>query len=761
MLKKGIKLYDHQGGAIKHSSHSKRSLIALPTGCLGGDTEIRINLNGRGKKITIKDMYYRYNRIDTLNGGRYNWKENSSVKVRSYLGDKIGLNNVEDVVYSGQKYTIKLHFGGGTFLVCTPEHKIMTDTGWVEAKDMLHKKAMIDVNIKASSKNNKKVKYSDTFIRTVYHPYAKEINSTRDGKTCRIEKHRAIYEAKINLLSLEEYRCRMTTTADVSDLMFIDPKIYDIHHIDFDHYNNDPQNLTHLTKKQHRLIHTSQYTSNFNQGAISYDECINVEDNGVVDTYDISCETPHHNFTANGIVVHNSGKTLLAMIYFLKLKEMGVVNRCIFVCEKTTASQVQDTKDEFFDIDVRITNVVNMSAKKRHKAYKEDTDFIVINYQKLRNDIHHLMDIYHYNDVHLILDEATAVKNPKAQVTKVAQRMSESSTRLLAMTATPIMKELLDMYYILSITGIFLYNLGRFYGNFCTFEDIYVKPRRVRGKMVNKQKTLVGYRNIDEFYELFKDKLYTKKKSEIMDMPPFVPIPLKVTKDLNFGKAFTVLLEKYPDGVPSSLINIANTAPAVTIQEKLPTPTKIAELVKFIKESADEKVMVYTQFRTVAIYFETILNKREGIGAVSIHGGNSKYSAEIKKQFLTDDKIKVLVGTDSIAKGFDGVHKVADTIAFLTIPETVGQFIQIVGRISRIGTTFNYLNVVVPMVENSIDEVKWANIQASLYLLTKTNPDQVEEGLLDPKAKDLFEGADSDTWVKTKLSNMYKTTILK
>ena len=456
-----------------------------------------------------------------------------------------------------------------------------------------------------------------------------------------------------------------------------------------------------------------------------------------------------------------SGKTLLAMIYFLKLKEMGVVDRCIFVCEKTTASQIQDTKDEFFDINIGITNVVNMNQKKRHKAYKDDTDFIVVNYQKIRHDIHHLMDIYHDQGVHLILDEATAVKNPKAQVTKLVTRMSNSSTRLLAMTATPIMKELLDMYHILNVTSIFPYDIGSFYGNFCNFEWIYVKPRRVRGKMINKQKTLVGYKNIDGFYKLFSDKLYTKKKSEIMDMPPFVPIPLKVPKDPNFGKAFGVLIEQYPDGVPSSLINIANTAPAITIQEKLPTPTKIAEMIKFIRESADEKVMIYTQFRTVAIYFETILNKREGIGAVSIHGGNSKNSAEIKKKFLTDDSIKVLVGTDSIAKGFDGIHKVADTIGFLTVPETVGQFIQIVGRISRIGTTFNYLNVVVPMVEGSIDEVKWANIQASLYLLTKTNPDQVEEGLLDPKAKDIFEGMDNDTWVKKELSKLYKNAILK
>ena len=42
-------------------------------------------------------------------------------------------------------------------------------------------------------------------------------------------------------------------------------------------------------------------------------------------TYDIVCAEPHHNFVANGIVVHNSGKTFVAINTILALKKRALV----------------------------------------------------------------------------------------------------------------------------------------------------------------------------------------------------------------------------------------------------------------------------------------------------------------------------------------------------------------------------------------------------------------------------------------------------
>lgn len=39
-------------------------------------------------------------------------------------------------------------------------------------------------------------------------------------------------------------------------------------------------------------------------------EIVSIEGGGVTDVYDLCMEAPHHNFVVNGVVVHNSSKTV-------------------------------------------------------------------------------------------------------------------------------------------------------------------------------------------------------------------------------------------------------------------------------------------------------------------------------------------------------------------------------------------------------------------------------------------------------------------
>jgi len=150
-----------------------------------------------------------------------------------------------------------------------------------------------------------------------YHPYAKKVRTIKDkkGYTLRVEIHRAIYECHINNISLDEYK-RILRSGDrkIKKLKFIDPSIFDIHHKDNNHKNNDPLNLIKLKKKDHQLLHSEKNKHNFNQGIPIFSKVKSVEYFGKDHTYDISC-FENHNFVANGIVVHNSGKSLIqAMI---------------------------------------------------------------------------------------------------------------------------------------------------------------------------------------------------------------------------------------------------------------------------------------------------------------------------------------------------------------------------------------------------------------------------------------------------------------
>lgn len=56
-----------------------------------------------------------------------------------------------------------------------------------------------------------------------------------------------------------------------------------------------------------------------------YSRAISIEYVGIEDTYDIQCYGPYHNFVANDIVVHNSGKTYMAIKSIVNLNRTALI----------------------------------------------------------------------------------------------------------------------------------------------------------------------------------------------------------------------------------------------------------------------------------------------------------------------------------------------------------------------------------------------------------------------------------------------------
>ena len=320
----------------------KRNLaLCLPVGCLSGDTVIRYNRASLGRKITLKDMYERQNNISK----RYKWDLSIPTKVRSYIEkeDRIRLNEVDCVTYSGKKMVYKLTLEDGKSLKATIEHKIMTDKGFIELGNLKKGDMVMVDNIVGKKKKEeseatyRKNRKEKTKCVGKYHPYSK----TSDNYSWRVELHRAIYEAHLNNMSLKDfcYACKFP-----NKLKFVDPKIYHIHHIDHDHSNNDIENLQCLTKEEH-LKHHGNY-SHFGHGNPEYSAVKSIEEIGIEDTYDITCfDNP--NFSANNIIVHNSGKSVLVEYFITWCFARSVDNMFVYTAysDRLINKLSKETKD--------------------------------------------------------------------------------------------------------------------------------------------------------------------------------------------------------------------------------------------------------------------------------------------------------------------------------------------------------------------------------------------------------------------------------
>lgn len=237
----------------------------------------------------------------------------------------LGANKCLGVSYSGERQTYTMTLVDGKKLTATFDHKILTTDGWVELGNLRERhEVMVDIGIPRKDKLKGKLNYLLTQgLR--FHPYAQQNFSHRvhgwskgpEGYRFRVATHRLVFEANLNGLSLDEFVeiCRRDAKR-ASRLKFLDPKVFAIHHIDENHKNNHLDNLEKLSHSEHTLAHDPIQHLRHQVRGVRF---AHTERAAVERTYDLSCEAPNHNFVANGIVIHNSGKSALYHTVFALL----------------------------------------------------------------------------------------------------------------------------------------------------------------------------------------------------------------------------------------------------------------------------------------------------------------------------------------------------------------------------------------------------------------------------------------------------------
>lgn len=284
-------------------------LVDGTEGCLVGSTIIQVNRNKLGRRYSLKWIYNQFNNNPDKLKVRGLWKPWDLSKpsfIRSFNGAEIRLNKLIGAYYRGKKKTYLLELENNKSIKATADHRFLTREGWKELQYLTKDDEIMYDKLHASSKKRKRIKLYDIQLAVDYHPYKSK------GK--RVEVHRLIYEAYLNNLHFTEYLdILLNEPEQAKTLKYINPKKYNIHHKDGCHYNNAIENLQLLKIEDHLKHHAKTSYANFNQGVPLFSKIKRISYNGIEDTYDLECEAPYHNFVANGIVVHNSGKSSIAM----------------------------------------------------------------------------------------------------------------------------------------------------------------------------------------------------------------------------------------------------------------------------------------------------------------------------------------------------------------------------------------------------------------------------------------------------------------
>jgi SNF2 family DNA or RNA helicase len=405
------------------------------------------------------------------------------------------------------------------------------------------------------------------------------------------------------------------------------------------------------------------------------------------------------------------------------------------------------------------------TPKHRAKAYKQfnvsqGPTAMVVGYRSMVRDLEHVQDWEGYV---LVCDEATVFKNPGTQVHQVVRHLGHQADRVWGLTATLIKNNLIEGFgiYQVIVPGLFRHSRTSFMKDYCI-----IRMQRVRG---NRQvPVIVGYRERD--IERFKDKIdpyyLGRPKHQVASELPVLTvrdIEVGMTKFQNtkYNEALEGLLvkgdgeEKETDRLTAIIYcqQIANHPALIGFEDS--DSEKMNALMDLLEEDGEfhgEKVIIFTRFRTLVDWAVPRM-KKKGIGVVRVTGSEDEDQRQEAMDAFQDPNSDVQVIWITMAGG-DAINlQMAKAIVFYDSPWSAGDYLQILGRMIRIGSIHDRCYALHLIAKQTVDErvasVRKKKMQLVEAILGKRlkgdddyDPERVYEETSD--IQEIFDGLKSD-----------------
>lgn len=349
--------------------------------------------------------------------------------------------------------------------------------------------------------------------------------------------------------------------------------------------------------------------------------------------YDVVMDTPHHNFVANGIVVHNCGKSIIALgILFANRQSLGGRIETMILSPTSVVGDWHAKFRRFAKIEIA---VADGSPGRRLKVYESRPEFMAISYDTFSRDAARIINSFQPKAI--VPDECQRITNRKSKATQnLIDFVDIVQPRFkIPISGSPIANRPDDLWPIFRMINPGLAGPAK------SFENRYLKQKPIwmRGPdgkpMVKKIEYGTGEKK-KVFIPMRTESLDPRKPEEAkvldelkMKIAPYVIRRLKkdVLKDLpdkmferidivlskrerevyeelqaRFAEAMAGVIDEDVDGQATTFLQWFTRAQQICSSLEITgdgaQSSKIDELKEFVQDYAeDQKILIFSRFK--------------------------------------------------------------------------------------------------------------------------------------------------------------------
>lgn len=487
-------------------------------------------------------------------------------------------------------------------------------------------------------------------------------------------------------------------------------------------------------------------------------------------TYDIKLVGPYHNFVANGLFVHNCGKTLEIINYALyQRKRYGYKHCFIITCINAAkyawqediykhtngeeqayilgsrkikkgrrkgqiryngagADKVDDLTSEHMYADLNEPElpffiIVNVEAIGRTKLGKKQYILADAIIKKVNNGTVPMIAI----------DECHKNMSPTSTQGKILlyiKKKTERNAQWIPMTGTPIRNKPTDVYTPLKLVD------GHSFPSYYAWSNEFCVFGGYGGYEIQ------AYKNIPMLKKLLQGNMIRRTTDEVLDLPPRIYYTeyIENTKyQIELAEALTEEMEESRDEIMNSVnpltaflrLRQVNGSPelideSLRVDDKYPARNaKLERLMELVEDAVarDEKVVVFSNWSTPLQTIYKFL--REKYKVCCYIGNMSEAQREQHKRvFINNPDYKVMLGTIG-AMGASLTLTVATNIIFYDECWTPSDKEQAIKRCNRIGST-KPLKVFSLISKDTVDERVHQIMETKEYVAKFIVDDQLD-----------------------------------